>query len=67
MVFVILFEIDSKGEYFDDAFTLNGESYFQKVLDKGYDPKDEIKFNFMEALKKGELLPTSKFTGPDKL
>jgi carbonic anhydrase len=37
------------------------------VLDKGYDPNDEIKFNFMEALRLGGILPADKFVGTDRL
>lgn len=67
LVFVILFEEDVKGKYFDEAFTVDGKDYFQKVVDKGYDPNDVIKFNFMEALKLGDLLPSDKFEGTDRL
>jgi len=59
LVFVILFEKDVKGKYFDEAFKVNGSDYFQKVLDKGFNPKDEITFNFMEALRLGDFLPST--------
>jgi hypothetical protein len=59
LVFAILFEEDDKGSYFDQAFRLDGKEYFQKVLEKGYDPADPIKFSFMDALARGGLLPST--------
>lgn len=37
------------------------------MLDKGYDPADQIKFSFMDALYKGGLLPSTQFSGAERL